>query len=66
MYLRRIAALGSEEAYARGSLIFKEGAAGDKLYLILAGSVRISRQVPAWGKRRWPFSRPATTSARWR
>ncbi|MGA7741216.1 MAG: cyclic nucleotide-binding domain-containing protein [Polyangia bacterium] len=50
MYLRRIAALGSEETYSRGSLIFKEGSAGDKLYLILSGSVRISRQVPGMGE----------------
>ena len=50
VYLRRVAALGAEEVYARGSLIFKEGSAGDKLYLILSGSVRISRQVPGMGE----------------
>jgi CRP-like cAMP-binding protein len=50
VYLRRIAALGSEESFARGNLIFKEGSAGDKLYLILSGSVRISRQVPGMGE----------------
>jgi CRP/FNR family transcriptional regulator, cyclic AMP receptor protein len=50
VYLRRIAALGSEESFTRGSLIFKEGTAGDKLYLILTGSVRISRQVPGMGE----------------
>ena len=45
VFLRRVAALGSEEVYARGSLIFKEGSPGDKLYLILEGRVRISREV---------------------
>jgi len=49
-YLRRIASLGLEEAYASGSLIFKEGAQGDKMYLILEGAVRISRQVPGMGE----------------
>jgi CRP-like cAMP-binding protein len=49
-YLRRIASLGLEESYASGALIFKEGAQGDKMYLILAGAVRISRQVPGMGE----------------
>ncbi len=50
VYLRRIAALGAEESFARGATIFTEGSAGDKLYLILAGAVRISRQVPGMGE----------------
>src|SRR5689334_11777750 len=33
-YLRRIATLGLEEDYAQDALIFKEGAVGDKVYLI--------------------------------
>jgi CRP-like cAMP-binding protein len=49
-YLRRIAGLGLEEAYKSGALIFKEGAQGDKMYLILDGAVRISRQVPGMGE----------------
>jgi CRP-like cAMP-binding protein len=50
VYLRRIAALGSEESFARGATVFTEGSAGDKLYLILSGSVRISRQVAGMGE----------------
>jgi CRP/FNR family transcriptional regulator, cyclic AMP receptor protein len=49
-YLRRIANLGIEEDYPLGALIFKEGAPGDKMYLILSGAVRISRQVPGMGE----------------
>jgi CRP-like cAMP-binding protein len=49
-YLRRIAALGIEEDYPSGATIFKEGAQGDKMYLILSGAVRISRQVPGMGE----------------
>ena len=49
-YLRRIANLGIEEDYSLGALIFKEGAQGDKMYLILSGAVRISRQVPGMGE----------------
>jgi CRP/FNR family transcriptional regulator, cyclic AMP receptor protein len=50
VYLRRIASLGVEESYARGTPIFAEGTPGDKLYVILSGSVRISRQVPGMGE----------------
>jgi hypothetical protein len=49
-YLRRIASLGVEEDYEAGALIFQEGAQGDKMYLILGGAVRISRQVPGMGE----------------
>jgi CRP-like cAMP-binding protein len=49
-YLRRIANLGIEEDYPNGAVIFKEGAKGDKMYLILSGAVRISRQVPGMGE----------------
>jgi CRP-like cAMP-binding protein len=49
-YLRRIANLGIEEDYPTNALIFKEGAPGDKMYLILSGAVRISRQVPGMGE----------------
>jgi CRP/FNR family cyclic AMP-dependent transcriptional regulator len=49
-YLRRIANLGLEEDYPLNAVIFKEGAQGDKMYLILSGAVRISRQVPGMGE----------------
>jgi CRP/FNR family cyclic AMP-dependent transcriptional regulator len=49
-YLRRIANLGIEEDYSLNAVIFKEGAQGDKMYLILSGAVRISRQVPGMGE----------------
>jgi CRP-like cAMP-binding protein len=50
VYLRRIAILGVEESYARGAPVFAEGTPGDKLYVILSGAVRISRQVPGMGE----------------
>ena len=49
-YLRRIAGLGLEEIHPANALIFAEGAQGDKVYLILSGSVRISRNVPGMGE----------------
>jgi hypothetical protein len=50
VYLRRIEALGQYESFARGELVFAEGAPGDKVYLILEGQVRIGRQVPGMGE----------------
>lgn len=50
VHLRRIASLGLEEAHALGALVFAEGSVGDKVYLILEGAVRISRQVPGMGE----------------
>jgi CRP-like cAMP-binding protein len=49
-YLRRIAGLGEVEEHAAGALVFAEGAPGDKLYLILEGKVRISRNVSGMGE----------------
>lgn len=48
--LRRIAAIAREESFARNAVIFKEGDVGDKLYLILDGKVRISREVSGMGE----------------
>jgi CRP-like cAMP-binding protein len=50
LYLKRIQALGQVESYPINALIFAEGSAGDKVYLILSGKVRISRMVPGMGE----------------
>jgi CRP-like cAMP-binding protein len=49
-HLRRLAAIGTEEQHGLGQKVFAEGDAGDKMYLILEGSVRISRIVPGMGE----------------
>jgi CRP/FNR family transcriptional regulator, cyclic AMP receptor protein len=48
--LDRIARVASEEQHARGTLIFRHGDPGDKLFVILEGKVRISREVPGLGE----------------
>jgi CRP-like cAMP-binding protein len=48
--LELIAKLATEESHALGTKIFQHGDAGDKLYLILDGKVRISREVPGMGE----------------
>jgi CRP-like cAMP-binding protein len=48
--LELIAKVATEEAHAAGTKIFQHGDLGDKLYLILDGKVRISREVPGMGE----------------
>ncbi|MBX3270179.1 MAG: cyclic nucleotide-binding domain-containing protein [Sandaracinaceae bacterium] len=48
--IERLAAVCSEESYRVGDVIFREGEVGDKLYLILEGKVRISREVSGMGE----------------
>jgi len=45
-----IAKVATEESHALGTKIFQHGDAGDKLYLILEGKIRISRDVPGMGE----------------
>ena len=45
-----ISKVATEETHAVGTKIFQHGDAGDKLYLILDGRVRISRDVPGMGE----------------
>jgi CRP/FNR family transcriptional regulator, cyclic AMP receptor protein len=48
--LNLISKVATEETHALGTKIFQHGDAGDKLYLILEGRVRISRDVPGMGE----------------
>lgn len=48
--LELIARVATEESHALGTKIFQHGDPGDKLYLILEGKVRISREVPGMGE----------------
>jgi CRP-like cAMP-binding protein len=48
--LERVATIATEEAHGAGAVLFREGEHGDKLYVILEGKVRISRQVAGMGE----------------
>ncbi|HYO95497.1 MAG TPA: cyclic nucleotide-binding domain-containing protein [Polyangiaceae bacterium] len=48
--LELLARVSSEETHAPGTKIFQQGDAGDKLYLILEGRVRISRDSAGMGE----------------
>lgn len=48
--LERIAAIAGEETHERNALVFREGDMGDKLFLILDGKIRISRNLAGMGE----------------
>ncbi len=48
--LELLARVSTEESYALGTRIFAHGETGDRLYLILEGKVRISREVAGMGE----------------
>lgn len=48
--LTEIAEVCREEKFVSGEYIFREGESGNRLYLIVEGEVRISRDVPGSGE----------------
>ena len=48
--LELISKVATDESHALGTKIFQFGDPGDKLYIILEGKVRISRDVPGMGE----------------
>ena len=48
--LAQVANVCTQEAFAPGQYVFREGEHGNRLYLIADGEVRISRDVPGSGE----------------
>ncbi len=48
--LELVARVSAEENFPTSALVFEHGAVGDKLYIIIAGRIRISRNVPGMGE----------------
>ena len=48
--LEKVAAISEMRTYKWGEYIFREGDEGDRLFLIVKGAVRISRNVPGTGE----------------
>jgi len=48
--MKLLATFSSEEKFRAGSTIFREGEAGDALYIVLEGRVRISKFIPGVGE----------------
>ena len=60
LHLRRLAAIGREEEYPGGHLLFAEGDAGHSFYVVLSGAVRISRMVPGMGEEALAILKPGS------
>jgi CRP/FNR family transcriptional regulator, cyclic AMP receptor protein len=49
-HIERIARIAEEIELKKGQVLFREGEPGDRLFAILDGKVRISRQIPGVGE----------------
>ncbi len=56
--LARVAEVCREQTFTSGEYIFREGEAGNRLYLIVEGEVRISRDVPGSGEEALAILKP--------
>ena len=56
--LARVAEVCREQTFASGEYIFREGEAGNRLFLIVEGEVRISRDVPGSGEEALAILKP--------
>jgi CRP-like cAMP-binding protein len=57
--LRLVAQVAIEEQHSTGTVIFKHGDVGEKLYVILEGRVRITREVAGMGEEALAIVGPA-------
>jgi CRP-like cAMP-binding protein/tetratricopeptide (TPR) repeat protein len=48
--MKLLATFSTEERFREGSMIFREGERGEKLYIVLDGRVRISKFIPGVGE----------------
>jgi CRP/FNR family transcriptional regulator, cyclic AMP receptor protein len=56
--IAEIAEVCREEQFVSGEYIFREGESGNRLYLIVEGDVRISRDVPGSGEEALAILKP--------
>jgi CRP/FNR family cyclic AMP-dependent transcriptional regulator len=48
--VEKVAEIATERQVAEGQPIFREGSTGDEMYVIVAGTVRISKEIPGAGE----------------
>lgn len=58
--LARVAEICQEQTFKSGEVIFKEGDPGNRLFVIAAGEVRISRTIPGSGEEALAILKPGS------
>jgi CRP-like cAMP-binding protein len=58
--LRRVGEIATHRDLPAGAVVFREGDAGDEMYVVVAGKVRISRRVPGAGEEALGILEPGT------
>ncbi len=58
--LALVSELCREQRFVSGEFVFREGEIGDRLFLIIEGSVRITRQIPGSGEEALAVLKPGT------
>lgn len=58
--LGRVAEICHEQTYRSGETVFREGEPGNRLFIIVSGSVRISRDIPNAGEEALAVLKPGT------
>src|SRR3954466_6085100 len=58
--LQQMAEVCKPEEFRSGEYIFREGESGNRLYLIVEGEVRISREVPGSGEEALAILKPGS------
>jgi CRP/FNR family cyclic AMP-dependent transcriptional regulator len=48
--VEKVAEIATRRDVAEGQLIFREGSTGDEMYVVVAGTVRISKEIPGAGE----------------
>jgi CRP/FNR family transcriptional regulator, cyclic AMP receptor protein len=60
LHLAHLGSIARQEGHAKGTVLFEEGDTGSALYVVVEGSVRISKMVPGIGEEALAILRPGS------
>jgi CRP/FNR family transcriptional regulator, cyclic AMP receptor protein len=58
--LGKVSEIAARREFARGQVVFREGSTGDEMYVVLDGTVRISKEIPGAGEEALTLLGPGT------